>query len=101
MPMKAATYKTMLQTAQQGVAAGFAQASDAAAEIERSSRPQEDTVEISQQARAVQQGAAQDADLFEGLINLSRARAQIMANLATARTADEVSRTALKIGKKA
>ncbi len=99
--MKAAAYKTMLHTAQQGVAAGFNQASDAAAEIERATRPvAKDTVEISERAQIVKQGVSKSSALMEGLVNLSRARAAVMANLASFRTADSLSRTALSIGKK-
>ncbi len=96
----------MMESAQAGLAAGFASAAKAAEIIqqaEASAAPADsgapvDRVAISEQAQRMAAGLERGADLIDGLAQLRRARQQVFANLSVAQTASDLGRTVNKLG---
>ncbi|HVW25586.1 MAG TPA: hypothetical protein VHC69_09460 [Polyangiaceae bacterium] len=84
-----------------GVRAASARLNKAAANVAAASLPQEDTVTISDGARAAaaQGGDTSSHDIASAMIDLRVARYQNAASIAVLRTSDEVTEDALKIGK--
>lgn len=85
-----------------GVRAASQRLDTAAANVAAASVPREDSVSISDGARAAAaSGEATTHDVASAMIDLRVARYQNAASIAVLRTTDDVSRDALKIGEPA
>ncbi|MSP24906.1 MAG: hypothetical protein EXR75_07005 [Myxococcales bacterium] len=91
----------MMESAQAGLAAGFASAAKAADDLQRSEgrTAPVDKVAISDEAQRLAAGLERGANLADGLVQLRRARQQILANLAVVETASDLDRSVAKLAK--